>query len=174
MEETLPRFPQEGFFFAEQRPVRKMNLQRKAGTPDPFFSPKAARPEGWTVLQAGRREILIACVPSGTLPPATQEAVPDHLGKDNSPGKNTKTKTTNNIMESQVSNTKMTCPICGAHFALPEHEHLAAGIAIGKDSGLGEIHPALEKEGIPPAGSRNKPMSRLEALKAAGLSLIHI
>ena len=68
-----------------------------------------------------------------------------------------------------MNNTQLTCPICGAHFALPEHEHLAAGIAIGKNSGLGEIHPALEKEGIPPAGSRNKPMSRLEALKAAGI-----
>ncbi len=72
-----------------------------------------------------------------------------------------------------MKETKLTCPVCGAHFHLPEHEHLSAGIAIGKDSGLGEIHPALEEDGNPgPDGTPrhgNRAEARLAALKAAGI-----
>lgn len=64
--------------------------------------------------------------------------------------------------------TILTCPVCGARFALPEHEHFAAGVAVGKDSGLGEIHPALEEE-QPAATRRNRAQERLDALKAAGI-----
>lgn len=67
-----------------------------------------------------------------------------------------------------MQNTNLICPSCGAHFALPEHEHLAAGMAIGKDSGLGDIHMPLDGE-----HSRSplpgKARQRLEALKAAGI-----
>ena len=67
-----------------------------------------------------------------------------------------------------MQNTNLICPSCGAHFALPEHEHLAAGMAIGKDSGLGDIHMPLDGEhsrGPLPGKARQ----RLEALKAAGI-----
>ena len=67
-----------------------------------------------------------------------------------------------------MQNTKITCPICGASFALPEHEHFAVGTAVGKDSGLGEIHPALEDEGSGNPRKGGRAQARLDALKAAG------
>ena len=52
--------------------------------------------------------------------------------------------------------TKVMCPVCGTEFAIGEHEHeVKNGIAIGKDSGLGEVYLPVSKRG--------------EALKAAGI-----
>lgn len=65
--------------------------------------------------------------------------------------------------------TKVICPCCGAEFALPENEHFAAGIAIGKDSGLGTIQLPLDKEGEKTPKGTNKAEARLEALRAAGV-----
>lgn len=65
--------------------------------------------------------------------------------------------------------TKVICPCCGAEFALPENEHFAAGIAIGKDSGLGTIQLPLDKEGGQAPKGTNKAEARLEALRAAGV-----
>lgn len=39
----------------------------------------------------------------------------------------------------KVNGTKVICQNCGAEVIIPNHEHLVAGIAIGKDSGLGTI-----------------------------------
>lgn len=63
--------------------------------------------------------------------------------------------------------TKVICPNCGQEIAIADHEHFAAGIAIGKDSGLGTVvlPPADGKEN-PPV---NKAEARLQALRAAGV-----
>lgn len=41
--------------------------------------------------------------------------------------------------------TKVICPKCGAEIAIAEHTHVAVGIAIGKDSGLGTVKLPLAK-----------------------------
>jgi hypothetical protein len=62
--------------------------------------------------------------------------------------------------------TKIVCPVCGAEFALPEHSHVATGIAIGKDSNLGTISPAL--------ANGKTPEGKLEALRRAGVDVSNI
>lgn len=61
--------------------------------------------------------------------------------------------------------TSVVCPVCGAEFAIAEHEHKVSGMAIGKDSGLGKVELPLAKEGNIP----NKADARLEALRKAGV-----
>lgn len=52
--------------------------------------------------------------------------------------------------------TRVMCPVCGTEFAIGEHEHaVKGGVAIGKDSGLGDIYLPVSKRG--------------DALKAAGI-----
>lgn len=67
--------------------------------------------------------------------------------------------------------TKVVCPNCGAEIAIPEHEHFAAGMCIGKDSGMGTII-------LPAAETSNKPnkmkktaSEKIAALKAAGVNV---
>lgn len=57
--------------------------------------------------------------------------------------------------------TTVVCPVCGSEFAIAEHEHFAAGMVVGKDSGLGRVEL--------PLANANKADARLEALKAAGV-----
>lgn len=40
--------------------------------------------------------------------------------------------------------TKVLCPVCGASFEIPEHQHEMSGVAIGKDSNLGNVYLKLE------------------------------
>ncbi len=65
----------------------------------------------------------------------------------------------NNNVNNNMSNnneTKVMCPVCGTEFAIGEHEHkVRNGVAIGKDSGLGDIYLPVSKRG--------------DALKAAGI-----
>ena len=66
------------------------------------------------------------------------------------------TKNNSNVNMSNNNETKVLCPVCGTEFAIGEHEHkVKNGIAIGKDSGLGEVFLPVSKRG--------------EALKAAGI-----
>lgn len=66
------------------------------------------------------------------------------------------TKNNSNVDMSNNNETKVMCPVCGTEFAIGEHEHkVKNGIAIGKDSGLGEVYLPVSKRG--------------EALKAAGI-----
>ena len=68
--------------------------------------------------------------------------------------------------------TKVICPCCGAEFALPDNEHFTAGIAIGKDSGLGTIQLPLDKEGKgAPNKKASKAEARLQALRDAGVDV---
>lgn len=72
--------------------------------------------------------------------------------------------------------TKITCPVCGAEFAIAEHTHVSVGIAIGKDAGLGEIHPELAKKQEKPEEKKpvNKAAERLQALKDAGVDVTNL
>lgn len=75
------------------------------------------------------------------------------MKKNNSESQNATVKTT----------TSVVCPVCGAEFAIEEHEHKVLGMAIGKDSGLGKVE-------LPLAGKMPcKADARLEALKKAGV-----
>lgn len=68
------------------------------------------------------------------------------------------TKKSNNVNVNMSNNneTKVMCPVCGTEFAIGEHEHkVKNGIAIGKDSGLGEVFLPVSKRG--------------DALRAAGI-----
>lgn len=64
-----------------------------------------------------------------------------------------------------MKETKIVCPKCGTEFEIPEHEHVAAGVVIGKDSGMGTI---VLKEAESPV---TKAQKRLEALKGAGVDV---
>lgn len=63
-----------------------------------------------------------------------------------------------------MSETKVTCPVCGAEFKIQEKTEMVCGIAIGKDSNLGEIHPELAE-----APTSSKAQQRLDALAKAGI-----
>lgn len=61
--------------------------------------------------------------------------------------------------------TKITCPVCGAEFAIAEHTHVVTNATvIGKDSNLGELHPEL-------AHKPSKSEQRLKALADAGVDI---
>lgn len=67
----------------------------------------------------------------------------------------------NKIMTNNKTNnnqTRVVCPVCGTSFALPEHQSIGCGVAIGKDSNLGTIYLTPEDK-------------RLDALKAAGIDV---
>lgn len=65
----------------------------------------------------------------------------------------------------QTNETQIVCPVCGASFAIAEHEHTVENATvIGKDSGLGTIQLPLAKEAL----KQTKAADRLAALKAAG------
>ena len=64
-----------------------------------------------------------------------------------------------------MKETKIVCPKCGTEFEIPEHEHVATGVVIGKDSGMGTI---VLKEAEAPV---TKAQKRLEALKDAGVDI---
>ena len=78
-----------------------------------------------------------------------------------------------------MKTTKVKCPKCGAEFAIPEHEHVTIGIAIGKDSGLGTVYPVLADEDKGKArktpdnakpAKKSKATQRLEELKRKGVN----
>lgn len=74
-----------------------------------------------------------------------------------------------------VNKTKLTCPKCGTEFAIPNKTHIAIGIAIGKDAGLGTIHPQVVGQDKPaskqPAKLPCKADERIAALKEAGVDV---
>lgn len=55
---------------------------------------------------------------------------------------NTKSNTSKN--SNNMNTTNLICPNCGAHFALPEHEHHVEGTALAKDSNRGDIYLTLD------------------------------
>ena len=90
-----------------------------------------------------------------------------------------------------MDTTKVICPHCGTEFEIPEHEHFAAGMAIGKDSGLGTVvlKEAAGKDGkskqthFTSLGAESnkrafsplsKAQKRLESLKRAGADVSYM
>lgn len=67
-----------------------------------------------------------------------------------------------------VNETKVVCPKCGTEFAIADKTHVTVGIVIGKDAGLGTIHPKVadEKKVLP-----SKADERIAALKAVGVDV---
>ena len=65
-----------------------------------------------------------------------------------------------------VNETKVVCPVCGAEFAIADKTHVATGVVIGKDAGLGTIHPEVVGQSLP-----SKAADRIEALRAAGVDV---
>lgn len=73
----------------------------------------------------------------------------------------------------KLNKTTVACPKCGAEFAIPEHETVAIGIVIGKDSNLGTVHPPLA-ENQSKSKASTKAQERIEALRAAGVDVSHL
>lgn len=76
----------------------------------------------------------------------------------------------------KMNETKVVCPKCGAQFAIAEQTHVATGVVIGKDAGLGTIHPEVVGQDKPaseqPASKLpSKASERIEALRAAGVDV---
>lgn len=65
--------------------------------------------------------------------------------------------------------TKIVCPVCGAHFALPQHQHVATGMVVGKDSNLGEIKLTLDSN--QPKSGKLSADDKLTALRNAGVNV---
>lgn len=66
--------------------------------------------------------------------------------------------------------TKVVCPVCGAEFAIPAHEAVVAGVAIGQDSNLGTIE-------LPLANHQPHKLSaeaKIQALKQAGVDVSNL
>lgn len=80
-----------------------------------------------------------------------------------------------NIRKERENGTKLTCPKCGTEFAIPNKTHVTIGIAIGKDAGLGTIHPEVVGQDKPaseqPAKLPTKAEERIEALKEVGVDV---
>ena len=75
-----------------------------------------------------------------------------------------------------MKETKVVCPKCGAEMAIPEHESLAVGVTIGKDSGLGTVELPLASENN--SNSKNKvkmnAAKKIQAMKAAGIDVTNL
>lgn len=70
--------------------------------------------------------------------------------------------------------TKIVCPTCGTEFAIPETTHVAVGIVVGADSGLGTIYPettGATHAPVPSAQSQKKAAEKIEALRKAGVNV---
>lgn len=68
--------------------------------------------------------------------------------------------------------TKIVCPVCGANFAIPAHQHIATGVAVGKDSNLGTVALTLDSE--QPQSGRLSADDKLTALRNAGVNVANL
>lgn len=76
------------------------------------------------------------------------------------------TKSTKSVKSVKSANeTKVVCPKCGVEFQIPEQETVGVATMIGKNSGLGVVHPALADE----KPTHTSAAGRLQALKDAGI-----
>lgn len=78
------------------------------------------------------------------------------------------------VRNQRENETKVVCPKCGAEFAIAEKTHITVGIAIGKDAGLGTIHPQVVGQDKPASKHPKLPGKadeRIAALKAHGIDV---
>lgn len=75
-----------------------------------------------------------------------------------------------------MKETKVVCPKCGAEMAIPEHESLAVGVAIGKDSGLGTVALLLASENNQNLQNKTamNASKKIQAMKAAGIDVTNL
>lgn len=72
----------------------------------------------------------------------------------------------------KMNETKVVCPQCGAQFKMAEKTHVATGVVIGKDAGLGTIHPEVVGQDKPEEKKLPKKASeRIAALRDAGIDV---
>lgn len=72
----------------------------------------------------------------------------------------------------KMNETKVVCPQCGAQFAIVGKTHVATGVVIGKDAGLGTIHPEVVGQDKPEEKKLPKKASeRIAALRDAGIDV---
>lgn len=69
--------------------------------------------------------------------------------------------------------TKVLCPECGAEFAIAEKEFTTVATVIGKDSGLGIIHPTVVGKGNTPKPIKTA-QERIETLREIGVDVSHL
>ena len=80
-------------------------------------------------------------------------------------------------IRTQIKNeTNVVCPKCGTRFAIANKTHVATGVVIGKDVGLGTIHPEVVGQDKPASEQPalklpSKASERIEALRAAGVDV---
>ncbi len=78
------------------------------------------------------------------------------------------TKKTNNAMN-KGNVTKVICQNCGAEIVIPNHEHSVAGVAIGKDSGLGTVVlPTVDGT----CGCNGNPVEQLASLTGGNAEML--
>lgn len=80
------------------------------------------------------------------------------------------TKKTNNAMNNG-NVTKVICQNCGAEIIIPNHEHSVAGVAIGKNSGLGTV--VLPTVGGSCGCSNSSPVEQLASLTGGNAEMLH-
>lgn len=75
-----------------------------------------------------------------------------------------------------MKETKVVCPKCGSEIAIPGHESFVAGIAIGKDSGLGTVALPLASENDSNLKNKTvmKASKKIQAMKAAGIDVTNL
>lgn len=68
--------------------------------------------------------------------------------------------------------TKIVCPTCGTEFAIPEASHVAVGIVVGADSGLGVIYPETTGVTVDSVSkTQSQATEKIEALRKAGVNV---
>ncbi len=75
-----------------------------------------------------------------------------------------------------MKETKVVCPKCGAEIAIPESESFVAGIAIGKNSGLGTVTLPLASDEEQPKKDtpRTSAAQKIQAMKEAGIDVSNL
>ena len=77
-----------------------------------------------------------------------------------------------NVRNQRENETKVVCPKCGTEFAIADNTHVATGVVIGKDAGLGTIYPEVVEESKPTAEVfPSKAIDRIEILRRAGVDV---
>ncbi len=69
--------------------------------------------------------------------------------------------------------TKVVCPECGAEFAIADKEFTTVATVIGRDSGLGIVHPVVVGKGNA-AKPTKMAQERIEALREIGVDVSHL
>ncbi len=76
-------------------------------------------------------------------------------------------------MKKDKKETKVLCPECGTEFGIADKEFTTVATVIGKDSGMGIIHPVVVGKGKPVKPTKTA-QERIEALREIGVDVSHL